>query len=410
MGRRRAVLGVAVVATACSRVRDDGKEARALAASGSAAAAPSASAFVWPLGGSADGGEHAPPRKGMIWIPAGTLVAGTPKERTPRIADEELPGERIELAGFYIDEFAYPNEAGGIPKTGLTRDEAAGVCAAQEKRLCTELEWERACKGPSNTTYEYGDGFRAAECAMGQSGRLAPSGLRVMCRSAFGVHDMHGGPWEWTQSVWRRGGTSQAGVVRGGNSDLGELVGRCANAIAIAPATRRSDVSVRCCAGETNAAEVKLPVTRGKTLDAQPIEPPMVAKLAEAIGERTLPELPADEPFRIDRVWHWHPVGNEELVVAAGCARGTPHLSCGVGVFRATADLQNSDEPKALPMLVGFASSGWWMPVVKKDQRDRDLWVYGGDAKWSFRRRVAYVWGRIAFGEPEKSSPHGLEE
>ena len=119
--------------------------------------------------------------------------------------------EPIELAGFYIDEFAYPNEAGAIPKTGMTRDEAAGLCAAQDKRLCTELEWERACKGPSNTTYEYGDSYRAAECTMGRAGRLAPSGLRVACKSAFGVHDLHGGPWEWTASVWRRGGDSHIG-------------------------------------------------------------------------------------------------------------------------------------------------------------------------------------------------------
>ena len=58
-----------------------------------AALTPSASAFVWPLGSPVDGGEPALPRRGMIWIPPGTLVAGTPRERTPRVADEELPGE-----------------------------------------------------------------------------------------------------------------------------------------------------------------------------------------------------------------------------------------------------------------------------------------------------------------------------
>jgi formylglycine-generating enzyme required for sulfatase activity len=406
---RRAVLGVAALATACSRTRDDGSRARQ-AASASSSAAPSASAFVWPIGASGDAADHAPPRKGMIWIPPGTLFAGTAKDRTPRVADEELPGVSIELSGFYIDEYAYPNEAGGIPKTGLTREEAAGACAQLEKRLCTELEWERACKGPGNSTYEYGDTFRAAECAMGQPGRLAPSGLRVGCRSGFGVHDMHGGPWEWTQSTWRRGGAPSAGVARGGNSDSGELVGRCANALALVPTTRRSDVSVRCCAGEPNAAEVKLAVTRGKTLEAQPLDARLVAKLADAVSQKTLPELPPQEPFRIDRVWHWHPVGNEELTVAAGCARGTPHLSCGVAVFRELVDVESADDASSPPTLIGFASSGWWMSVVKKDQRDRDLWVYGGDGKWSFRRRVAYVWGRIAFGEEEKSSPHGLEE
>src|SRR5207302_5164460 len=117
-----ALLGVALLVPACTRSKDDA----ARGASGTASVAPSASVFVWPLAPSPDASEHAPPRKGMIYIPAGTLVAGTPKDRTPRLADEELPGEVIELAGFYIDEFAYPDEAGGIPKTGMTRDEAAG--------------------------------------------------------------------------------------------------------------------------------------------------------------------------------------------------------------------------------------------------------------------------------------------
>jgi formylglycine-generating enzyme required for sulfatase activity len=397
-----ALVAVALLVAACTRSKDE--TARGL----SGAASGSASAFVWPLAPPADAGDHAPPRKGMVWIPAGTLVAGTPKDRTPRIADEELPGEPIELAGFYIDEFAYPDEAGGIPKTGMTRDEAAGLCVALDKRLCTELEWERACKGPNNATYEYGESHRASECSMGQPGRLAPSGLRVGCKSAFGVHDMHGGPWEWTASVWRRGGTSQAGSVRGGNADAGELVGRCANAMALAPMSRRSDLGVRCCAGEANAAEVKLAVTRGKTLEAVFLDPTLATRLSDALRDKGLAELPGDRPFRIDRIWHWHPVGNEELVVAAGCSRSSPHLTCGVSVFR--AEDEASDAGSAPPALVGFASSGWWMAVVKSDHTERDLWVYGGDGTASFRRRVAYVWGRIALGEPERATPHGLGE
>ena len=395
------LVGVALCLSACSRGKEE--STRAPPASASAAASP----FVWPLAQSADAGEHAPPRKGMIWIPPGVLLAGTPKERTPRIADEELPGEPIELAGFYIDEFAYPGEAGGIPKTGMSRDEAAGLCAAQEKRLCTELEWERACKGPGNTTYEYGETYRASECSMGQPGRLAPSGLRVACRSGFGVHDMHGGPWEWTSSIWRRGGGSQAGVARGGNSDSGELVARCANAMALSPTSRRADLGARCCAGDVNLTEIKLFVTRGKTLEPRLLDPELAAKLAGAVHDKGLPEPADDEPFRIDRIWRWHPVGNEELVVAAGCSRRSPHLACGVGVFR---DKSESVDAGAWPVLVGFASSGWWMAVVKTHHLDRDLWVYGGDGKWSFRRRIAYVWGRIALGDAEKALPHGLTE
>src|SRR5262249_38068870 len=133
--------------------------------------------------------------------------------------------------------------------------------------------------------------------------------------------------------------------------------------------------------------------------------------LADEVRGKAPPELPPELPFRIDRVWFWHPVGNEELVVAAGCARKPAHLACGVGVFRArtmsapgAAPGEAADAGTAVvPSLVGFASSGWWMAVVKTDHGDRDLWVYGGDGNSSFRRRVAYVWGRIALGEPERT-------
>jgi formylglycine-generating enzyme len=389
-----------LAAGGCSRAKDGLSRD---AAPGQTAAA---SSFAWPLSPPLDGGDRIAPRKGMIWVPPGTLIAGTPKEKTPRIADEELPGQPIELAGFYIDEFAYPNEAGAIPKTGMTREEAAGLCSAQDKRLCTELEWERACKGPANTTYEYGETYRASECLMGLPGRLAPSGLRVACKSAFGVHDMHGGPWEWTSSIWRRGGP-QVATIRGGNSEAGELVGRCANAMPIAPSTKRPDLAARCCAGEPNRPEVKLAVVRGKTLEPRPYEATFWASIAEAVRENAPPDLPPGEPFRVDRTWLWHPVGNEELVVAAGCVKRVPHMACGAGVFRMRPS--SSDGGKETPELIGFASSGWWMAVVRTDHGRRDLWVFGGDGIATFKRRVAYVWGRVAFGEAERTHPRDLE-
>jgi len=373
----------------------------------SSSASSSGSAFAWPLTPAADAGDRVPPRKGMIWIPPGTLIAGTLKDRTPRIADEELAGEPIEMGGFYIDEFAYPNEVGGIPKTGMNRDEAAGLCTAQEKRLCTELEWERACKGTGNTTYEYGEAYRAAECLMGQSGRLAPSGLRVACRSTFGVHDMHGGPWEWTSSTWRRGPGPRYGVARGGNSDAGELVGRCANAMAVSPSTRRPDIGVRCCAGEANRAEIKLSVVRGKPFESRRYDNAFAAGVVAAIKANPPPELAGDTPFRVDRIWNWHPIGNEELLVAAGCVKRSPHSDCGAAILRLRS---SGDSGTETPILVGFASSGWWMSVIKTANMGHELLVFGGDGNTTFKRRVAYVWGRVAIGDTERTKPSDIEE
>ena len=204
------------------------------------------------------------PRPGMVWIPPGVLLAGTPPDRLPRVADEEMAGEQVVMRGFYVDVFPYPDEAGAIPTTNLSHSEAKDLCEAQGKRLCTELELERACKGPANLTYEYGDAYKPSVCGTGIARSLIPNGYNSACQSAFGVHDLHGGVWAWTASQWKRDAlttgetskpppqTSKAGLftIRGGNGAPGELLARCANGRGVKAEARREDVGTRCCAGE----------------------------------------------------------------------------------------------------------------------------------------------------------------
>ena len=92
----------------------------------------------------------------MVWVPSGLLRAGSPIDEVPNVAEADLPGVDVPMAGFYIDLLPWPNEAGAIPTTNVTRDEAKRLCDSKQKRLCAELEWERACKGPDNLRYEYG--------------------------------------------------------------------------------------------------------------------------------------------------------------------------------------------------------------------------------------------------------------
>ena len=144
----------------------------------------------------------------MAWVPPGTLRAARPPIARRASPTRSSPAQPVEMGGFYIDLLPYPNEPGAIPTTNVTRDEAEQLCTAKGKRLCTELEWERACKGPENATYEYGDAYRAAACGTGVSPEEAarrPSGEHAGCKSGFGVADMHGGVWEWTDSAWGRG-------------------------------------------------------------------------------------------------------------------------------------------------------------------------------------------------------------
>src|SRR5262247_3411935 len=116
------LLGASSAVWACTRARDDG------APRGALDAAP-----PW------DVAQADPePRPGMVWIPQGVLIAGTPPDRLPRIADEEMPGEQVVLHGFYIDEYPHPNEIGAIPTTNVTQAEARALCEQQSKRLCSE--------------------------------------------------------------------------------------------------------------------------------------------------------------------------------------------------------------------------------------------------------------------------------
>ncbi len=385
-GRLRCGVGVLALVALLSGCRD--KQATA-----SGAPSTSASASAAPF---AALGAAPPLRKGMVYVKKGALVAGTPPNVLPRIADEEMPGEQVILKPFYIDVYPFPNEEGAIPRTNVTRDEAEGLCIEQGKRLCTELEWERACKGPDNHPYEYGPTYRSERCGTGKPPSLRPCGLRVGCKSDFGVSDMHGGSWEWTASDWGRGVKHELATLRGGNAAAGELVGRCANAMGRPPSTRSNSIGFRCCAGDKNAAEVVLHVVRGKALEyREKHDRPLIA--------RALAKLPPDvrkdvgeDTLKIERVWIWRPIGNEELLLLGGCTGIGRKPACGIVVVRVLLDE---------PHVVGWVSSGHWAPTLHGDTDARDLWLFGGDDLGSFRRVVAYLWGRVSVGPKERRVP-----
>lgn len=336
-------------------------------------------------------------RKGMVWIPGGALVAGTAPDTLPRIADEEMSGEQVILKGYHIDIYPYPNEEGAIPFTNVTQADAAGLCAEQNKRLCSELEWERACKGPNNWVYEYGDRYRADRCGTGQPASLRPNGLRVGCASEYGVADLHGGAWEWTDSGWGRGSTRALVTVRGGNAPAGELVGRCANAMGRPAQAKSPVVGFRCCAGPRNTAEVVLNVDRTTKLKLRDARgSPLPAQLVAALPAAAAADLPRQPPFEIDRLWDWWPIGNERLVLAGGCAGGGGRGACGLVIARpALSGVQ----------VLGWAGSGKWAPVARAEGDYRDIWVYGGDDLGSFRRTLTYAFGRVSVGEKERRLP-----
>jgi hypothetical protein len=330
----------------------------------------------------------------MLWIPSGILKAGTPIDQVPRVAAEELSGTEVPLGGFYVDELPWPNEAGAIPTTNVTREEAVGLCAAKGKRLCTELEWERACKGPDNRRYEYGDEYHSGICGTGASieeGARQPLGERLSCKSGFGVREMHGTVFEWTDSAWARGTARNLYTVRGGNAVAGDIVGRCANGRASPPETKSPAIGFRCCAGPRNDARVELDVKNGQALhrieEGEDPPPPQIAALGcGAPGE------PTQECTRA-RVWIWRPSGNVQLWVKGGCAGGEgDERRCGILVARllgeraeVMANVEAGHEPPEVVLLSG---------------EGRHIRMKGGyGEKDVFFREITYAYGKLEVRE-----------
>jgi hypothetical protein len=329
------------------------------------------------------------PRVGMVWIPPGTLRAGSPLDEVPRLSDVELPGTEIPLGGFYIDVLPWPDEASAIPTMNVSRDEAERLCESKGKRLCSELEWERACKGPDNLRYEYGAAYDPRVCSAGQpesSSARHPSGDRPACKSAFGVREMHGGASEWTGSRWGRGSSRDSGVIRGGNDPSGEIATRCAFARSMSPDARSPSTGFRCCAGPRNDAEVQLEVKTGvpfqKSEHTTRSSPPLDALQGVACGP---PLSPA--PCSLSRAWTWRPAPNVELQLSGGCVGRDPSARCALAVSRILGDRSDT---------LAQIDTGREVPeVVLVEGMDRRIRVRGADMKGQYFREIIYSYGRV---------------
>ncbi len=186
--------------------------------------------------------QHAPiVRGGSIAIPAGVVLAGSLPGIAGRHATYEADLVPVEVPAFEIDRLPYPNDPAEPAQLGASRPEAAAMCAARGQRLCSELEWERACK--ADTALDW------------------PSPLAVdpeicnrdpfACASPFDVLAMGDSAMEWTSSeVSRRlGNAEHHAVLRGGSLTQPATEHRCSARHALAPESVRDDVAFRCCRG-----------------------------------------------------------------------------------------------------------------------------------------------------------------
>jgi formylglycine-generating enzyme required for sulfatase activity len=164
----------------------------------------------------------------MVFIPGGEFARGRtydwPDTRLkwyPNPAKDDTPVRRVYVDAFYLDRAEVTNEqyerflkatgravpyhwvreripegANSHPVVNVSWDDASAFCAWEGKRLPSEAEWERACRGiAEGRMYPWGDGKPSEKLA-----RFDALSTAAVCATApnyFNLCDMIGNVWEW---------------------------------------------------------------------------------------------------------------------------------------------------------------------------------------------------------------------
>jgi len=185
--------------------------------------------------------------EGMRYIPAGPVAIGVFQREYDDKLTPKLPSDitaHMEIVGdYYIDQFEYPNtppQKGEKPEflANISQNSAAKMCAKEGKRLCSSIEWEKACRGPNSYIYSYGNTSDGEYCTKDNYGEK--------CQSDYGVYGMSSDAAEWTSSI--SPSSADEAIIKGGDvAGSPDRRYRCSNRVDKRKSYVHTLISFRCC-------------------------------------------------------------------------------------------------------------------------------------------------------------------
>jgi formylglycine-generating enzyme required for sulfatase activity len=170
----------------------------------------------------------------MVVLPSGSFLIGSPPDPGPDPfsnempkaleSPEEKPQHRVQIQSFAIGKYEVtqeqwyavmsnnPSQYKGrtLPVEQVSWDdvqqfiEKLNQKTGQKYRLPSEAEWEYAARAGTTTEWSHGnDESKLGNYAWySQNSGSKTQAVGQKLSNAFGLYDMHGNVWEWTQDCW----------------------------------------------------------------------------------------------------------------------------------------------------------------------------------------------------------------